>query len=220
MSVNMIAASFLRPSSKRNFQLDPISFRIKHLAEIATFSVFQSVRNSNVYGTGWYSSGMNTLEIQEYFEYLIESRARFLQTFRGIGWAAFSQDRGATWGSMLGIFLHILDDEEGWLQYGAKKGTLAGSPDRKISDYHDFDQLEADNAKVGALSREYLSTLTGEDLDREILLHLSDGVYSRKISKILTHAAVDEIAHIGEWICLLWQIGVRPPYIDWLDFRV
>jgi len=57
------------------------------------------------------------------------------------------------------------------------------------------------------------------DLDREIDLKLNDGVYRRKISKILMHAWVDELAHVGELICLLWQLDVKPPYIDWLDFR-
>jgi uncharacterized damage-inducible protein DinB len=163
---------------------------------------------------------VNVTDAKERFDYLIETRSRFLGAFRGIGWEAFSKDRGATWGSMLGIFLHVLDVEEGWLQYGAKAGTVLGSPDRKVADYKDFDQLEVDNNRVGALTREYLSTLTDEALDTEISLHLSDGVYRRKVSKILEHAAVDELAHLGEWICLLWQLDVKPPYIDWLDFHV
>ena len=162
---------------------------------------------------------MNTSEVQERFEYLIESRSRFLETFRKIGWPEFSKDRGATWGSMLGIFLHILDDEEGWLQYGAKTGSVIGSPDRKVPDYDSFDRLEEDNSRVAMLTRTYLATLTEESLDREISLRLPDAVFRRKVSKILEHAAVDELAHVGEWVCLLWQLDVKPPFIDWLDYQ-
>jgi uncharacterized damage-inducible protein DinB len=163
---------------------------------------------------------MGIKETSQRFEYIIETRQRFLQTFRQIGWQSFVQDRGASWGSMLGIFLHILDDEEGWLQYGAKKGSILDGPDRKIQDYRDFDQLSKENCKVSEFTRSYLGSLSDDDLDREIDIELNDGVYRRKISKILEHSAVDELAHIGEWICLLWQLDVKPPYIDWLDFKV
>jgi uncharacterized damage-inducible protein DinB len=163
---------------------------------------------------------MNIVEMRERFDYLIETRRKFLETFSRIGWEAFSRDRAATWGSMLGIFLHILDVEEGWLQYGAKKGTVQGSPDRKTAEYNGFDQLTVDNSRVAALTQTYLAILNDDDLDREVELRLSDGIYRRRVARILTHAAVDELAHIGEWICLLWQMDVKPPYIDWLDYRV
>jgi uncharacterized damage-inducible protein DinB len=83
---------------------------------------------------------MNVAEIRERFDYLAETRSRFLETFGKVGWDKFSKDRGASWGSMLGIFLHILDVEEGWLLYRAKKGTAAGEPDRKVTDYHSFEK--------------------------------------------------------------------------------
>jgi uncharacterized damage-inducible protein DinB len=163
---------------------------------------------------------MGIVLMRERFDYLIETRGRFLETFRSIGWDAFANDRGATWGSMLAIFLHILDVEEAWLQYGARKGTTDNSPDRKVGEYHSFDKLFADNLKVGKDTKSYLETLNDEDLDRVITLKLADGTYQRKVSKILEHAAVDELSHVGEWICLLSQMDVKPPYIDWLDYRV
>jgi uncharacterized damage-inducible protein DinB len=163
---------------------------------------------------------MGIIDMRDRFDYLIDTRAKFLETFRSIGWEAFARDRGASWGSMLGIFLHVLDDEEGWLQYGARQGSILNGPDRKIPDYHDFDQLSSDNSKVAELTRSYLETLSDNDLSREIMLQLPDGIYRRRISKILEHAAVDELAHVGECICLLWQLDVKPPYIDWLDYRV
>jgi uncharacterized damage-inducible protein DinB len=128
---------------------------------------------------------MNVEEIRVHFQYLIDTREKFLETFGNLGWDQFKNDRGATWGSILGVFIHILDNEEGWLQYGARRGTVEGSPDRKIADYHDFKQLEEDNSNVGKLTISFLSTLKDEDLDQEIDLHLSDGVYRRKVSKII-----------------------------------
>ena len=100
------------------------------------------------------SGPLNVAEVRERFDYLMETRTRFLEVFRGLGWEAFTKDRGATWGSMLGIFIHILDVEEGWLQYAARRGSTLDAPDRKVANYHDFDQLAADNSKVGELTRE------------------------------------------------------------------
>ena len=161
---------------------------------------------------------MNVAEVREHFDYLIETRRRFLEVFRGIGWEAFTKDRSATWGSMLGIFIHILDVEEGWLQCAARRGSVLDSPDRKAANYHNFDQLAADNSRVGELTREYLGTLKDADLVREVSFKERAGITRRKLEKILMHAAVDELAHVGEWICLLWQLDVKPPYIDWLDY--
>ncbi len=163
---------------------------------------------------------MSVASVRERFEYLIETRRRFLEVFRGIGWEAFTKDRGATWGSMLGVFIHILDVEEGWLQCAARRGSVIDAPDRKTGNYRDFDQLAADSSKVGELTRRYLETLKDADLSRELSFKESAGTTRRRLEKILAHAAVDELAHIGELICLLWQLGVKPPYIDWLDYDV
>lgn len=54
------------------------------------------------------------------YEFLVESRERFLDKFRGLGWDEVAVDRGATWNSMLGIFVHLLDVEESWLHYPKK----------------------------------------------------------------------------------------------------
>jgi uncharacterized damage-inducible protein DinB len=163
---------------------------------------------------------MKATELCERFDYLADTRARFFKTFEGLGWDEFSKDRGATWGSMLGIFLHILDVEEGWLQYAARMGSVLEAPDRRVADYLNFDTLSADNLKVSALTREYLATLKDEDLDKVVLFRESTGTTKRPLGKILTHAMVDELAHVGEWVCLLWQLDVKPPYIDWLDYNI
>jgi uncharacterized damage-inducible protein DinB len=151
--------------------------------------------------------------------YLRDSRARFLTTFRALGWNEFARDRGATWGSSLAIFLHMLDDEEGWIQLAARGRSIANGPDRKATEYHGFDQVAEDDARVGAQTRAFLEQLRGTDLTREVEFAESDRTSRYPLERIVTHALVDEVAHLGELICLLWQLDVKPPYIDWLDYR-
>lgn len=153
------------------------------------------------------------------FDYLIETRARFLAKFRELGWAEFERNREATWGSMLGIFLHLLDDEEGWLQYAARGRSIVDAPDRNVAAYATFDQVAEDDRNVGAQTRSFLQGLRRDDLAREVEFRESSGSTRRRMDRILTHAFVDEVAHVGELVCLLWQMNVKPPYLDWLDHR-
>ncbi len=161
---------------------------------------------------------MKPAEVSEMFEYLIETRSRFLDSFRKIGWGEFTKDRGATWGSLLSIFLHSLDDEEGWWQIALKGGSLSEAPDRKPGDYGDFDQVAKDNARVAALTRFRIAELNEQELGRSVTFEAGTKL-TRTFERILFHAFTDEVAHVGEFVCLLWQMKLEPPFVDWLDFR-
>ena len=163
---------------------------------------------------------MKPRELREFFDYLIDTRARFLNKSREIGWEEFTRDRGASWGSMLGIFLHTLDDEEGWLQFAARGRSIVDGPDRRVEGYSTFDQVAEDHERVAAQTRAFLEQLTEEDLAKQVEFEWPGETARRTREKIATHAFIDELAHIGELICLLWQIQVKPPYIDWIDYHV
>ncbi|MGA7922831.1 MAG: DinB family protein [Thermoplasmata archaeon] len=163
---------------------------------------------------------MHPRDVQELFEYLIESRPKFLDSFRWLGWDEFAKDRGASWGSMLAIFLHLLDDEEGWLQYAARGRSLIDAPDRKKEDYSSFEHVAADSTRVGAQTRSFLASLTQTELTTEVEFQLPNETMRRTRETIAMHAFVDELAHVGEFVCLLWQLDVKPPFLDWLDNHV
>jgi uncharacterized damage-inducible protein DinB len=158
-------------------------------------------------------------EARSLFEYLVESRHRFLDQFRELGWESFARSRGASWDSALYIYLHILDDEEGWLDIAARGGSLADGPDRKPEDYAGFEPLVADSTRVDAHTRAYLERLTSAELSRVVEFTWPGETVHRKVETILLHTFVDEVAHLGELIALLWQEKVKPPYLDFIDFR-
>lgn len=161
---------------------------------------------------------MNSQEVRDLFDYLAGTRDRFLEKGREVGWTEFTKPREASWGSMLDIFVHMLDVEEGWLQIATRGGSLAETPDRKPNDYADFEQVRQDHEKVTALTRSRLENLTDAELARRVEFRWPEEV-SRTFEKIAMHAFVDELAHVGELVCLLWQIDVKPPFQDWIDFR-
>ncbi|HTT72808.1 MAG TPA: DinB family protein [Thermoplasmata archaeon] len=162
---------------------------------------------------------MRATEVRGFYEYLFETRAVFLDRFREIGWEAFAKPRGASWDSMLAIFLHLLDVEEGWGQIAVRGGALAETPDRKPAAYPGFEAVAADNVRVTELTRTRLAGLDDAALARPVEF-LADLPLTRTVERIWQHAFFDELAHVGELIALLWQLDVRPPYVEWLDFRL
>ncbi|HYB03839.1 MAG TPA: DinB family protein [Nitrososphaerales archaeon] len=150
----------------------------------------------------------------------MDTRTRFLMKFREIGWEEFSKNREASWHSMFGIFLHILEVEESWLQFALQGLSPADSPSLDPTEYNNFDLITELNSRVSARTISVLERLKDEDLSKEIAFRESSGITARTTSRILMHAFVDEVAHVGELICLLWQEDAKPPYIDWLDFQI
>lgn len=163
---------------------------------------------------------MESDELRNLFEYLGDSRAKFVDAFRSIPWDEVIRDRGATWGSMRGLLLHMLDVEEGWWQIALRGGNVSETPDRKEESYGSLERLSEVSAQVSALTRSRLSELAARDMTKMVTFQDRSGTWERRFDQIVMHAFVDETAHLGELIGLFSQMEVKPPYIDWLDYRV
>ncbi len=159
-------------------------------------------------------------EARQLFDYLIDTRERFLATFRELGWEEFSKDRGASWHSMLGIFLHILEDEKSWLQYALQGSSPLDCPSLVLIGYTNFDQVTVVNSEISSGTIAVLERLQDGDLTKEVSFREKSGITKREAERILMHSFVDELAHIGELVCLLWQLNVKPPFMDWLDYQL
>ena len=158
---------------------------------------------------------MNISDARELYTYLAESRKSFLNKLLELGWEEATRDRGATWGSMQGVFVHLLEVEDSWLHYDIP-GKLWPYGDRDPSAFKDFNELEAYNRELSERTKTYLSSLTLEELRREVSYDVRGSTTKSTVENILIHTCIDEIAHIGELICLMWQLDVKPPYIDWI----
>ncbi|MFQ5986828.1 MAG: DinB family protein, partial [Thermoplasmata archaeon] len=175
---------------------------------------------------------MDPSEFVRMYSFLVDSRERFLGKFREMGWDVVVTDRGGTWGSMLGIFLHALDVEESWL-YDAKKPSPEPSPELEEYvireedgsweiDPPAFKSLEAVQAYhrgVVAKTSDLLERLFPEMLEEEFVLEWTEGKRKASMENILMHTFVDELAHLGELDCLMWQLDVDPDWLSWLDLH-
>ena len=51
---------------------------------------------------------------------------------------------------------------------------------------------------------------------REVLFDWTPGKARSSVEDVLVHAFIDELAHLGELICLMWQMDVKPPHVNWI----
>jgi len=148
-------------------------------------------------------------DISQLFEYVADSRRRFLTAFRQLGWREVTRNREATHNSMHGIFIHMLEVEESYLHY-----DLPGIPwphgERDPVVFDTFEKMEAYDQAVATKAREFFAGLTADGLGREVLI--PDWGETTSIEHVLLHTFLDEMAHVGELVCLMWQIDVEPPF--------
>ena len=161
-------------------------------------------------------SKLNVSDVRSLYEYITHSREKFLSSFRELGWEEFTKNREASWQSMRGIFVHILEVEDSWLHY-----DVAGVPwpfgDRDPSAFKSFDEVEAYEREVGEKTRGLVENLMPETLASEVLFEWRHGKVKSSIENIFIHSFVDELAHLGELVSLMWQLDVKPPWTDWME---
>ncbi len=156
---------------------------------------------------------MNVEDLATFYEYLIESRRRFLDSYRELGWKEFVENREASWNSALGIFIHLVDVEDYWLHYILQGKRAPRQP--KATSFKSFNDVDAFETIVANKTRVLLAEMKASDLKKEVTFWPQ---HRRKSpgENVFLHVLVDEIAHLGELICLMWQKDVRSPYQSWL----
>jgi uncharacterized damage-inducible protein DinB len=161
---------------------------------------------------------MDPEDLRSLFEYAMESRGRFLAKSRELGWEEFVKNREASWYSPLGVFIHILEVEDSWLHY-----DILGKPwpygNRDPSTFNSFDKVEAYDVEIREKTRKLMEGLTPQLLASEVVFQLKEGKVKSSIENILIHTFIDELAHLGELICLMWQSNIKPPWTNWIEWH-
>jgi uncharacterized damage-inducible protein DinB len=119
---------------------------------------------------------------------------------------------------MRGVFVHILEVEDSWLHFDAA-GLTWPFGDRDPSAFKSFDEIETYDRELADKTRRLLENLKPEDLARQVIFEWRDGKVKSSFENVLIHAFIDELAHLGELVCLMWQLDVKPPWNDWMEGR-
>ena len=128
---------------------------------------------------------MNSPDISRLYEYVILSRRKFLSQFRTLDWEEFVRNREASWNSLQGIFIHMLEVEDYLLHY-----DIAGKPwpfgNRDHSVFKSLVEVENYEREVTQKTRRLLGGLNAEELSREI--SFSEGKERATVENFLIQA--------------------------------
>ncbi len=157
--------------------------------------------------------------LKQFYRLNRKVRSGYLDKLSSLPDQELHRDRGASYPSILDIFVHILDGYGFWFG-NVLSGTHGDYSERKGSLTRIEEVREVDN-RIGKMTVDYVNSLSDADLDREVRLPWEDAPATR-LGDICWHMVEEELQHRGEINALLWQMDLDPPiadYKDWLDAR-
>ena len=154
---------------------------------------------------------MNVIKMLKYSQYL---RHSYLNTFSKLPWDEFVKKRDASFDSLRDIFLHCIFVLDFWINH-----LIQGDTERPGINFDDFDSIEKIRKYVERVESDInqnLSTVTPEELSRVFERKLYDGsVIKLTVEDMLIDCFQEETHHRGEFIAILWQMGIEPPHLGW-----
>jgi uncharacterized damage-inducible protein DinB len=119
------------------------------------------------------------------------------------------RDRGATFPSLVDMYLHILDDYRFWFIQAYTGKSFQDFPlGIRLS------RAEAQRATrdVVRMVSSFLAKMGPKDLDRKFFIQVDKR--SITIRSMLLQMIEGDLQHKGELNALLWQMDIQPPAID------
>lgn len=131
-----------------------------------------------------------------------------------------TRDRGASWGSIQNIFLHILEDYEWWFEC---------IPQGRQDSYEDFigrdmseQELRSITERMTRSVHSIIDSATSSDLGRTYLVKGISGngkpyTMTTCLADIGWHMVEEQLQHIGEINALFWQMNIEPLTRSWFS---
>ena len=172
--------------------------------------------------------------LKECYRYNSYVRKKYLQALERLPKEELVRDRGASFPSILEIFIHVLGAYRYWLMIKyphLSKEEIERLEDESSSKYpmlfKEEGRLKDALGEARGLEAEVDSFVMNfiEGLDDEKLASTFETTESGKresftVSQMLWHLVEEELQHRGELNALFWQIDIDPPHTDWLDWKV
>jgi uncharacterized damage-inducible protein DinB len=122
--------------------------------------------------------------------------------------------RQASFDSLRGIFLHCVEVLDLYVNYRIQE--KAEVPRINFDDYDSMAKVKKYLDRVELNANSYLSKVTPEELVRQFDRKFVDGTTVRMtVEDMLLDIFQEETHHQGEFIAILWQMGIEPPHLGW-----
>ncbi len=159
--------------------------------------------------------------IREWYDYNSYVRKRYFDVISKLPDAEQTRDRGASFPSILDIFIHVLDAYRWWFLYVYTDKVHERKALRNTG--LRLDEIKREEQKIDSFVKKFLQKLSMKDLAKAIVWHEVDSKGKRWTIKIILRDMLwtlvgEELQHRGELNALLWQIDIDPPITEWVDF--
>jgi uncharacterized damage-inducible protein DinB len=152
--------------------------------------------------------------IRDLYRHKAEARRLYLRTIWDLPVKERYKDRGATFPSLVDIYLHILDDHRFWFIQGYRRQRFQDYP---LGIRMSRSEAERATRDVERLTEEILEELRPRDLNRDIV-PLGDR-HPITIRGMLLQLNMGEPQHQGELNALLWQMDKVAPFLGYWRWR-
>ena len=159
------------------------------------------------------------MQVADLVRYNHVVRRLYFDSFTKLPWAAVVQPRGLSFDSMRDVFLHLTLVEDRWINY-IITGKFKEWIDLDFETFDDIEALKKYMLKIQGDTENYLSTLSTEELCREIVVPWGDKPGLHVSVEIgLNHMVIEDMIHYGELSAALWQMGSEAPYIGFWRYK-
>jgi uncharacterized damage-inducible protein DinB len=153
------------------------------------------------------------VDVRDLLEYNETVRHRYFETFAILSWREFIKNREASFHSIRNIFVHTLGAIDYWLDILQKQNYHSK---KDYDKYRDLDEVKEYMKHIEKRTREYLKSLTAEELSKTCTVRDDDNRNIKITAEdVLIHVFEEEVHHRGELNALLWQMGIDPPPMGW-----
>jgi uncharacterized damage-inducible protein DinB len=148
------------------------------------------------------------------------SRGEYLDALLRLSPEERRKERGASWGSIQDIFLHVIEDYIWWFEK-VPQGKLAEFEPLVGRDLSER-ELRRLTRRVGRSVGAVMGSLKPSDLRRplEVSGKSGDGKpykFTTCLADIIWHMLEEELQHRGELNALFWQMDIDPPVRSWFS---
>jgi uncharacterized damage-inducible protein DinB len=146
--------------------------------------------------------------ILDLYRYNSRVRQKYLRAIWKLPPKQRYRNRGASFPSLVDIYMHVLDAYRWWFisVYG-KGGTFEEYP---LGQRYSRSEARAETARVDRLIRGVLREVGPRGLSRQVAWK-GRRPFRTSVRTMLLHMAEEELQHRGEINALLWQLDVDPP---------
>ncbi len=148
------------------------------------------------------------------------SRKEYLDAILRLPSEERRKDRGASWGSIQDIFLHVIEDYIWWFE-NVPQGRLTEFEPLVGRGFSER-ELRRLTLRVDRSLSAVMDSLTPRDMRRPLVVSGKSGEgkpykFTTCLADIIWHMLEEELQHRGELNALFWQMNVDPPVRSWFS---